>query len=985
MKPMMQFLISLPPTSAPLFAEMTGRRAPEWFATSDPAGRRVGSGGGTAHTLVEAWRATGSGMSLEEWLRSSRKLILHGGGHSRRLPAYAPVGKPLIPIPVQRGSYGQRLDQTLLDLQLPCYRKVLEGAPVGTVAMVASGDVLIRLGSGLPAMDPVDVILIGMRVPAETACHFGVFFSPRQKPRRLAFSLQKPSLDRLHALSDECVYLVDTGLWLLSERAVTALLDRCGWNPSTASWLAGSPEVFDLYGGLGASLGEHPIQRDPRLGRLSCTVAELEDAEFLHLGTSRQMIESVSRLMNAPTRPSRVTLANGHSDQITQNARIQCPIAANAGGNGDTSHTAGRAGGNRTLWIENATLPATWTLAHDHVLTGVPENTWQLQLEPGVCLDFVPVDVDAFCIRFYGIDDEFRGPLGETATLLLGRPAREWLARRGIEPEAAGLTNTMEIHEAPLFPVLSPSAIRAEFISWLFRSRPEPNQHFARAWIEAERLSAAAIPGRANLLRLFESQKANRQQCVRAIHSHRRSSVFYRLDLESTARLLGGAAPGSQAKQNATGSGGPGAENTDPSQRMREHMWRAAVLRHHGEAWEAEEERALAVLREAIVHSILEHPAEPRCAIQPDQIVWARSPVRLDLAGGWTDTPPYCIEHGGRVTNLAVDLNGQPPVQVFAKLAARPEVVIRSIDRGVDERIRTYEELADFVRPGNDFALARAALALAGFVPRFGSGRYASLREQLEEFGGGLEVSLLAAVPQGSGLGTSSILAATLLAALSELCGLHWDHQALINRTLALEQLLTTGGGWQDQAGGIFPGAKLVETASGLPQVPTLRWLPERLFAPEVAGAQVLLYYTGITRMAKGILREVVRGVLLNAPAHLDVLSDVGANALACADAIQRADWSALCASVRRSWEMNQLLDPATQPPEIRDLLDRVDDYLDAAKLLGAGGGGYLLMLAKDPDAALRIRRALESDPPNPRARFSSVTLSATGLEVTRS
>ncbi|HOQ27227.1 MAG TPA: bifunctional fucokinase/L-fucose-1-P-guanylyltransferase, partial [Armatimonadota bacterium] len=114
----MQFLISLPPTSASLFAEMTGRRPPEWFATADPAGRRVGSGGGTAHTLVEAWRATGSGMTLEDWLRASRKLVLHGGGHSRRLPAYAPVGKPLIPIPVQRGSYGQRLDQTLLDLQL---------------------------------------------------------------------------------------------------------------------------------------------------------------------------------------------------------------------------------------------------------------------------------------------------------------------------------------------------------------------------------------------------------------------------------------------------------------------------------------------------------------------------------------------------------------------------------------------------------------------------------------------------------------------------------------------------------------------------------------------------------------------------------------------------------------------------------------------------------------------------------------------------
>jgi len=54
---------------------------------------------------------------------------------------------------------------------------------------------------------------------------------------------------------------------------------------------------------------------------------------------------------------------------------------------------------------------------------------------------------------------------------------------------------------------------------------------------------------------------------------------------------------------------------------------------------------------------------------------------------------------------------------------------------------------------------------------------------------------------EGSGLGTSSILAATVLAALGDLCGLSWDRNTLFTRTLALEQMLTTGGGWQDQAG----------------------------------------------------------------------------------------------------------------------------------------------------------------------------------------
>jgi galactokinase/mevalonate kinase-like predicted kinase len=113
---------------------------------------------------------------------------------------------------------------------------------------------------------------------------------------------------------------------------------------------------------------------------------------------------------------------------------------------------------------------------------------------------------------------------------------------------------------------------------------------------------------------------------------------------------------------------------------------------------------------------------------------------------------------------------------------------------------------------------------------------------------------MLAAVPKGSGLGTSSILGATLLAALSDLCGLNWDRPALFKRTLALEQMLTTGGGWQDQAGAIFGGIKLIETQVGLTQTPSIRWLPPTLMGPVYANTTILLYYTGLTRLAKGIL-----------------------------------------------------------------------------------------------------------------------------------
>ena len=219
-------------------------------------------------------------------------------------------------------------------------------------------------------------------------------------------------------------------------------------------------------------------------------------------------------------------------------------------------------------------------------------------------------------------------------------------------------------------------------------------------------------------------------------------------------------------------------------------------------------------------------------------------------ASGWTDTPPYCLIHGGKVVNVAINMNGQPPVQTFIKLADKPQIVLRSIDLGVEERITTYDQLRGYARVGGGFSIAKAALALAGFLPEFARPPHAgSLRRQLEAFGGGIEISLLAAVPKGSGLGTSSILAATLLGTLADLCGLGWDRVEICRRTLTLEQMLTTGGGWQDQVGGITRGLKLIETEFGLCQNPVIRWLPDHLFTDGVPRSCMLLYYTGITRV----------------------------------------------------------------------------------------------------------------------------------------
>ena len=138
---MYKTLLSLPPNLVDCFHELEGAEPKEWFCSSDPVGERLGSGGGSTWLLKACWQKEGSNQPFEDWLKQEKRILLHAGGQSRRLPAYAPSGKVLTPVPVFRWARGQRLSQNLLSLQLPLYREIMDKAPASLHTLIASGDV----------------------------------------------------------------------------------------------------------------------------------------------------------------------------------------------------------------------------------------------------------------------------------------------------------------------------------------------------------------------------------------------------------------------------------------------------------------------------------------------------------------------------------------------------------------------------------------------------------------------------------------------------------------------------------------------------------------------------------------------------------------------------------------------------------------------------------------------------------------------------
>jgi len=622
---------------------------------------------------------------------------------------------------------------------------------------------------------------------------------------------------------------------------------------------------------------------------------------------------------------------------------------------------------NHHIWIENCHIPETWKLNHHNVLTGIPENDWEFEVLENICLDIVPIGTGEYCLRLYGFSDGFNEPASGASWM--GQSLEKWLHNRSLTLEDAGIAPDASIQEIPLFPV-----VRKEEIPEMLANMQGKNGK-GSLWLESIRLSARELSNKANLARTYEHRQQLKALSLPKLAANHVKSIFYYLDLEQTAadfRMTGMELP-------------PELSNHEPViKRINDSMFRARVTGN--EAYGSRyEKQAFGILREKMIDTLKSDPVSPLRNVLDDQILWGRSPVRLDLAGGWTDTPPYCIIEGGKVVNLSVELNGQLPLQVYARPIHEHKIVLRSIDLGQKIEINSFEELGKYNQLGSGFSIPMAAMVLAGFGNEFSEKEYPDLESQLKAFGCGIEMSLLAAIPKGSGLGTSSNLAATVLGTLSEFCGLGWDKHEVGYRTLILEQMLTTGGGWQDQYGGIFAGVKLLETEPGILQKPGIKWLPDQLFSNRETREMMLLYYTGVTRVARDILGEIVKAMFLNSHSHLEIFSEMKEHAKETFETILSSDYEGLAEKVAISWELNQQLDEGTNPPVIQSIIKKVNEFLLGYKLLGAGGGGYLVLFSKSAEAAVKVRSTLESKPPNSRARFVEFSVSDTGFQVSRS
>lgn len=318
-------------------------------------------------------------------------------------------------------------------------------------------------------------------------------------------------------------------------------------------------------------------------------------------------------------------------------------------------------------------------------------------------------------------------------------------------------------------------------------------------------------------------------------------------------------------------------------------------------------------------------------------IVRARAPLRLGLAGGGTDVSPYCDLHGGRVMNATIDR------YAWAIIAPREGglACFHALDVGHQE-----SHACDSAFEGSG-----PLQLLKGVYARVS-------RDFLNGERPPLTVKTFSDAPPGSGLGSSSTLVVALVQAFAEYFSLPLGEYEIAQLAYDIERNdLMLAGGKQDQYAAAFGGFNFMEFYDhGRVIVNPLRikdWVRAEL------EASLVLYFTGVSRASAAIIDRQVRNIDAQDQTATEATHRLKEEAIRMKECVLKGDLRGLAATMQAGWEAKKHMAAGITNP----LIDRVEriafaNGARAAKVSGAGGGGFMMFLC-DPENRIGLTRAL--------------------------
>lgn len=953
-------------------------QAATYAVLPDPEGKRVGSGGATFHVLkylaeqgigirenaaekgAEALPEHGE-EDLSAIFRGKRILVIHSGGDSKRVPQYSVCGKLFSPVPRELPD-GRA--STLFDEFMISMAGVAGRIPEGM--LVLSGDVLLLFNPLQIDAQFHGAAAISMKESVSVGKEHGVFLNNgSDMVGRFLHKQPEEALRQLGAVNDkECVDL-DTGAVLLDAELLGALFGListggCVDDEKYARFVndrarisfygdflypLATDSTLDQYyreaaeGEQNQELHECRTQIWQALHGFSLKLICLSPAKFIHFGTTGELLE----LMTSGVDDyefldwKRQVLSVAETQNVCDAAMYHSVV--------EQAELLGEG-----VYIEYSSIAADTFVGAGSIVSNL--QLAGVQVPENVVLHGIAPKGGGYVVRVYAVRDNPKGTLAENTAFLnttLGGLLRALRIDAGTlwqDRDQGKNGEDCTLWTASLYPVCG--TMEEAVSSALFLCRAAAGEEYAakerEQWLLARRLSLCESFCTADVSAIPKWQEQLKDEIIVRKYLH---AVRERRDYRERLQIFGESGLNEARFSMLLAC----AEEASFSERIRIYYDLSRGLRREpdGEIKGYDDSLLESMCFDTIRDEIFREsrkmlPKHIKLNIVQNEVSVAL-PVRVNWGGGWTDTPPQCNEQGGVVLNAAISLNGVLPVQVHMRRLDELCIVFESEDLGARGEAHSVGEIRDCHNPYDFFALHKAALIACGIVPMEGT---ADLREILQRLGGGIYLSTqVAGVPKGSGLGTSSILSAACVKAVFEFLGRQISDEAVYETVSCMEQIMSTGGGWQDQVGGLTGGIKFITTKPGLHQQIEVSYVTMPEEAKKELQERFALIYTGQRRLARNLLRDVIGNYIGGRKESVEALYEMKRVAAMMRFELEEGNIDGFAALFNRHWELSKKLDAGSTNTCIEQIFLACEDLIDGRFIAGAGGGGFIQVILK--------------------------------------
>lgn len=309
-------------------------------------------------------------------------------------------------------------------------------------------------------------------------------------------------------------------------------------------------------------------------------------------------------------------------------------------------------------------------------------------------------------------------------------------------------------------------------------------------------------------------------------------------------------------------------------------------------------------------------------------IIRSKAPFRISFGGGGTDVPPYCWEHGGEVVSTTIDKYAHSTLK-----SGNKKIKVNSIDFNLEKSFNIEHLEYD----GGKLDLVKAV------INQF-------------DVENGFDLIIHSDMPAGSGMGTSSSVAVSLIGCLKEFMEKKMSPDEIASLAYHAEREdLGEKGGYQDQYAAAFGGLNHIKFFERETTVTPLDISPDLVNELQY---RLLLFYTGKTRLSSEIHEDMAKKYEKKHESSVERMEALKKVAKKMKQALSKGNLTEFGELLHEGWLLKKGLSDKIANPQIDKLYEiaRGEGAL-GGKILGAGGGGHLLLFCRDESKFDVIRK----------------------------